>query len=90
MKMESRVLACVEIAIIIGVCLVMHFCFDKTWLLAGICFVVMQVFSVVGAAWGNTLARRIEQSRMQQDVLELGVALEIATGRALLNQPATP
>ncbi len=48
---------------IIGVCLVMRFYFDKTWLLAGICFVVMQVFSLVGAAWGNTLARRIEQAR---------------------------
>ena len=30
--------------------------------------------------------RRMEQSKLQQDVLELGVALEIATGRPLLNR----
>jgi outer membrane protein, heavy metal efflux system len=30
--------------------------------------------------------RRMEQSRLQQDVLELSVALEIATGRPLLNR----
>src|SRR5258708_513543 len=39
-------------------------------------------------ARGTLLARRMEQSKMQQDVLELGVALEIATGRPLLNLPA--
>ena len=34
--------------------------------------------------------RRMEQSRLQQDLLELSVALEIATGRPLLNrQPAS-
>jgi uncharacterized membrane protein len=48
---------------ILGVCLVMRFYFGKTWLLVGICFVVMQVFSIVGAAWGDTLAKRIEQSK---------------------------
>jgi outer membrane protein TolC len=36
-------------------------------------------------ARGALLARRVELSKMQQDVLELGVALEIATGRPLLN-----
>jgi outer membrane protein TolC len=30
--------------------------------------------------------RRMEQSKLQQDVLELGVALEIATGRPFLNR----
>ena len=39
-------------------------------------------------ARGSLLARRVEQSKLQQDVLELGVALEIATGRPLLNLPA--
>ena len=36
-------------------------------------------------ARGALLARRVELSKMQQDVLELDVALEIATGRPLLN-----
>ena len=34
--------------------------------------------------------RRMEQSKLQQDLLELSVALEIATGRPLLNrEPAS-
>jgi len=33
--------------------------------------------------------RRIEQSRLRQDLLELGVGLEIATGRALLSSTIT-
>ncbi len=37
-------------------------------------------------AHGTLLARRAEQAKMQQDVLELGVALEIATGRPLLTR----
>jgi outer membrane protein TolC len=34
------------------------------------------------------LSRRIEQTKLRQDVLELGVALEIATGRPLLSAAA--
>ena len=37
-------------------------------------------------ARGTLLARRAEQARMRQDILELGVALEIATGRPLLTR----
>jgi outer membrane protein, heavy metal efflux system len=33
--------------------------------------------------------RRIEQSKLKQDLLELGVGLEIATGRALLSSTIT-
>jgi outer membrane protein TolC len=33
------------------------------------------------------LTRRAEEARLQQDVLELGVALELATGRPLLTHP---
>jgi cobalt-zinc-cadmium efflux system outer membrane protein len=35
-------------------------------------------------AHGALLARRAEQSKLRQDILELGVALELATGRPLL------
>ena len=37
-------------------------------------------------AHGTLLARRAEQARMREDILELGVALEIATGRPLLTR----
>jgi outer membrane protein TolC len=37
-------------------------------------------------ARGALLARRTEQAKMHQDILELGVALEIATGRPLLTR----
>ena len=37
-------------------------------------------------ARGTLLARRAEQAKMRQDILELGVALEIATGRPLLTR----
>lgn len=37
-------------------------------------------------AHGTLLARRAEQAKMRQDVLEWGVALEIATGRPLLTR----
>ena len=37
-------------------------------------------------AHGTLLARRTEQAKMRQDILELGVALEIATGRPLLTR----
>jgi outer membrane protein TolC len=37
-------------------------------------------------ARGALAARRIEEAQLQQQVLELGVALEIATGRPLLNR----
>ena len=36
-------------------------------------------------ARGTLASRRMEQSKLQQDLLELCVALEIATGRPLLN-----
>ena len=36
-------------------------------------------------ARGLLAARRLEQSNLQEQVLELGVALELATGRSLLN-----
>ena len=39
-------------------------------------------------ARGALLSRRIERAKMQQDMLEQCVALEIATGRALLNRRA--
>jgi outer membrane protein TolC len=39
-------------------------------------------------ARGALLIRRAEKAKMQQDVLELGVALEIATGRPLLTRGA--
>jgi outer membrane protein TolC len=40
-------------------------------------------------AEGALAARRIEHSQLRQQALELDVALEIATGRALLNRQAT-
>jgi outer membrane protein TolC len=40
-------------------------------------------------AKGALAARRIERSQLRQQALELDVALEIATGRALLNRQAT-
>lgn len=39
-------------------------------------------------AHATLLARRAEQAKMRQDILELGVALEIATGRPLLTRGA--
>ncbi len=49
----------------------------------------MQTRNADAAAWrdarGALLARRAEQARMRQDILELGVALELATGRPLLS-----
>lgn len=52
----------------------------------------MQTRNADAQAWrdahGALLARRTEQAKMQQDVLELGVALELATGRPLLTSPA--
>ena len=49
----------------------------------------MQTRNADAAAWrdahGALLARRAEQAKMQQDILELGVALELATGRPLLS-----
>ena len=39
-------------------------------------------------AHGALLARRVEEAKMRQEILELGVALELATGRALLSRPA--
>ena len=48
----------------------------------------MQTRNADAAAWrdahGTLLARRSEQAKMRQDMIELGVALEIATGRPLL------
>ena len=48
----------------------------------------MQTRNTDAAAWrdahGTLHARRAEQAKMRQDILELGVALEIATGRPLL------
>ena len=48
----------------------------------------MQTRNAEAAAWrdahGALLTRRAEQAKMRQDVFELGVALEIATGRPLL------
>jgi outer membrane protein TolC len=48
----------------------------------------MRTRNADAAAWrdahGTLLARRAEQAKMRQDVLELGIALEIATGRPLL------
>jgi outer membrane protein TolC len=40
-------------------------------------------------ARGTLASRRMEQGKLQQDVLELSVALEIATGRPLLNLSQT-
>ncbi len=40
-------------------------------------------------ARATLLARRTEQAKMRQDILELGVALELATGRALLTPTAS-
>lgn len=40
-------------------------------------------------ARGSLASRRMEQCKLQQDLLELGVALEIATGRPLLNRSQT-
>jgi outer membrane protein TolC len=40
-------------------------------------------------ARGAFATRRIEQSKLRQDLLELGVGLEIATGRALLTDTIT-
>jgi cobalt-zinc-cadmium efflux system outer membrane protein len=52
----------------------------------------MQTRNADAAAWrdahGVLLARRTEQAKMQQDILELGVALELATGRPLLSPGA--
>jgi chromosome segregation ATPase len=49
----------------------------------------MQTRNADAAAWrdahGALLARRTEQAKMRQDILELGVALELATGRPLLS-----
>jgi len=48
----------------------------------------MQSRNADAAAWrdahGTLLTRRAERAKMQEDILELGVALEIATGRPLL------
>jgi outer membrane protein TolC len=48
----------------------------------------MQTRNADAAAWrdahGALLTRRAERAKMQEDILELGVALEIATGRPLL------
>ena len=48
----------------------------------------MQTRNADAQAWRDAhsalLARRAEQAKMRQDVLELGVALELATGRPLL------
>jgi hypothetical protein len=41
------------------------------------------------AARAALAGREMERSRIRQEMLELGVALEIATGRALLNQYPT-
>ena len=50
----------------------------------------MQTRNADAQAWrdahGALLARRTEQARLRQDMLELGVALEIATGRPLLGR----
>lgn len=50
----------------------------------------MQTRNADAQAWrdahGTLLARRIEQTKLRQTVLELGVALEIATGRPLLTR----
>jgi outer membrane protein TolC len=52
----------------------------------------MQTRNADAAAWRDAhatlLARRAEQSKMRQDILEFGVALEIATGRPLLSTAA--
>jgi len=40
-------------------------------------------------ARGILASRRMEQCKLQQDLLELSVALEIATGRPLLNRDQT-
>jgi len=51
----------------------------------------MQTRNTDAAAWrdahGALFARRAEQAKMRQDILELGVALELATGRPLLSAP---
>ena len=50
----------------------------------------MQSRNADAQAWrdarGTLLARRAEQAKLRQDLLELGVALEIATGRPLLTR----
>lgn len=52
----------------------------------------MRTRNADAAAWrdahGALLARRAEQAKMRQDVLELGVALELSTGRPLLSVTA--
>jgi outer membrane protein TolC len=52
----------------------------------------MQSRNADAQAWRDAhatlLARRAEQAKMRQDILELGVALELATGRPLLSHPA--
>ncbi|MDB6126309.1 MAG: outer membrane protein TolC [Verrucomicrobia bacterium] len=40
-------------------------------------------------ARNNLLTRRTEQAKLRQDILDLGVALEIATGRPLLSRTGT-
>jgi outer membrane protein TolC len=44
-------------------------------------------FMAARDAAGALAARRIERSQLQQQAIELGVALEIATARPLLNRP---
>ena len=48
---------------IIGFCLVTRLYFHSDWPVVGICFVVMQVFSIIGAAWGNTLQKKLAQAK---------------------------
>jgi len=52
----------------------------------------MQSRNADAQAWRDAhaalLARRAEQAKMRQDILEMGVALELATGRPLLSRPA--
>ena len=54
----------------------------------------MQTRNADTQAWRDAhntlLARRAEHAKMRQDVLELGVALELATGRPLLVSPIPP
>ncbi len=45
-------------------------------------------FMAARDAAGALAARRLEHSQLQQQAIELAVALEIATGRPLLNRPA--
>ncbi len=48
---------------IVVFCLVTKYYFHRPWLVVGLCFLVMQVFSILGAAWGSTIQRRLEENQ---------------------------